>query len=506
VETENLRIPLLILITGSVLLTAAHRLAVARAAVLASAILAGAGAAWCLGASLSAGTMLIGAVLLCGAIFIGPKMAANDGRGESATHAFGPMCGLLAAGLALGNALDVPTLYGSLVLMTVCLQVWMRRHAPREICDACLRYQAGCLLLIATALVWIYGATGQWSIAEITARGLAGANELGVTDRSGVLVAAGLFVAGLCGAVVLPVIPIGRQALLREGDITAAALVLILPAAGIGLALLNWLPAIATWSDSPITVLLLVQWLLVGGAAWLMFGRTRISVLLGGLIVLRVSFWLLAIAVKCWNAGHSGRGWASSGLASGDTAAVLCIVADVLALLGLVSALAGLGTDQEPEFLDDLAGLLRLNPLRGIVAAISLCSIIGIPPLPGFWAYWSLLTSVFSPQQFSTLTRLYAPHFGFLAGAVVAAGGFVILVRVCLAALQRIAMDPPRGRFPEHVRGVYVVLPAALLGLLLVASFRPAWIVGTPASQAAGQTAVSEDEPPRRLGSVDMRR
>jgi NADH-quinone oxidoreductase subunit N len=180
----------------------------------------------------------------------------------------------------------------------------------------------------------------------------------------------------------------------------------------------------------------------------LSLGQRRILPLLGCALMAHFGLWLVGAAVGAWEATSPGKGlWPSSGLPGGAAVALFSLCADALALLGLLAALGTLRRGDSPvEFIEDVAGLLRQRPATGAAAALCLASLCGVPPLPGFWGRWWLFAAAFGPQQPSSLTGLYEPHYGFLATCFVMIVGSMLVAATYLRLFQQVVWEEPRGR------------------------------------------------------------
>lgn len=86
----------------------------------------------------------------------------------------------------------------------------------------------------------------------------------------------------------------------------------------------------------------------------------------------------------------------SSFLVSGaefERVLLVYLFAYAVSTLALLSVLPSLSTKVSPS-LNDIAGLFRASPLAGAVAALAVFSLAGVPPFPGFFAKFYLLSAL----------------------------------------------------------------------------------------------------------------
>jgi formate hydrogenlyase subunit 3/multisubunit Na+/H+ antiporter MnhD subunit len=121
-----------------------------------------------------------------------------------------------------------------------------------------------------------------------------------------------------------------------------------------------------------------------------------------------------------------------------------------------------------------LKGVARLSPVSGALFLLLTLSLIGVPPLPGFWAKYLLISALMGVEN-----SLY-----YLAAA------FVLLMTVIEVAyflrIIRVMYKDESAVIPSHDKQDFI--PAALYGCsILIASFL-AVPIGAGLSQAAQQT------------------
>jgi len=90
------------------------------------------------------------------------------------------------------------------------------------------------------------------------------------------------------------------------------------------------------------------------------------------------------------------------------------------------------------EYVEDLTGLHRSEPLAAVCAAVFLLGLAGIPPLPGFWGRMLLLSASLSVQMESARFALPVPHPGFVLLSLVAVINLLmtaVVGRQCVTAI-----------------------------------------------------------------------
>lgn len=143
----------------------------------------------------------------------------------------------------------------------------------------------------------------------------------------------------------------------------------------------------------------------------------------------------------------SGTVSSNGGLPGGLSAGLLFLGGSLWATAGLFAILVYVERSGRPvETLDELKGLVRTEPAAAIAAAILLLSLIGLPPLCGFWGRLFVFTSTFSPRLVDPLTHLPEPHMAFLLLSLVAVAGFAMMAAVYLRLLSAMLLERPIAR------------------------------------------------------------
>jgi len=151
-------------------------------------------------------------------------------------------------------------------------------------------------------------------------------------------------------------------------------------------------------------------------------------------------------------------GFALMGVTIGAAAGFFYLAGYLLAITGVFSVLCYLARrDREVEYIEDLSGLVRSEPVAAGCAAICLFSLAGLPPLPLFWG-----------NMFMMMAALVTPTGLEPASLTILNGGFVALVG--LAAINCLLLT-----------SVYLRLVAAMFLNIQVGQPRP----------SGGQTALA---------------
>ena len=116
--------------------------------------------------------------------------------------------------------------------------------------------------------------------------------------------------------------------------------------------------------------------------------------------------------------------------------------------------------------LDNAKGLVRKCPSVAVILAISLMSLLGVPPLAGFLAKFMVISSLANTQK---------PVI--VAVATIAAALFVVAAAYCIRILQHIFIEPPSEEVSKMPPLEYkLLIPMFLLVLLLLVGGVAPWI------------------------------
>lgn len=375
------------------------------------------------------------AVVALAALAWAPAAAADLGDRETPFAALGLL--LLFSLLGLTVAADGFTLYVFLEISSLAgyalFSVGRRRAAV-----AAFRYlltggTAGALYLLGLGHVFV--ATGTLNLADLAARIAGGAPSPAVVAGSA-LMAVGLAVK----AAVFPLhgwLPDAYSYAHRA--VAALAPPLMTKAAAFALWRVGAAVAPA-WAEAGLGPALLA--LSVVGVLWgsvAAVGQRDISRMLAWSSVAQVAMVVGGLAV---------------GTPAAVAAALLHLAAHALAKAGLFMA-AGAWRLDGVHTLDDLPGAGAARPWAGAVFTVGALSLVGVPPMAGFFGKWALATSA-----------LASGAWPFAAVVVVSS---LVTASYMLRAVGALWFGEAADRSPS-AHGLAWALPAAALGALVLAA------------------------------------
>jgi NADH-quinone oxidoreductase subunit N len=173
--------------------------------------------------------------------------------------------------------------------------------------------------------------------------------------------------------------------------------------------------------------------------------------------------------------GHVG--FALVGLSSGTQVGVegvaIYMAIYITMTVGLFACLLSLRTERGfVETIDDLAGASKTRPFSAAIMAILMFSLIGMPPLAGFFAKWHVFLAAIEAQLFVLAV------IGVLASAVSA--------YYYLRVIKVMYFDDPVENFEVVPNELNIIM--AVTGFLLVTYY---FTVGSPLATAAHTAAGS---------------
>jgi NADH:ubiquinone oxidoreductase subunit 5 (subunit L)/multisubunit Na+/H+ antiporter MnhA subunit len=193
-----------------------------------------------------------------------------------------------------------------------------------------------------------------------------------------------------------------------------------------------------------------------------MIREIRVPGLLAYAGMSQVGLVLVGLSVGCWEAAHPAAA-AGGGLTGGIAAAGFQLAASLLAMVGLGAVLAYLTRRDRPlVYLDDLAGLVRSEPLAAGCALVFLLSLAGMPPFPGFWGRLLIVGSAFSV---TTGPEAPGPDRGFVMLAGVALLSTLSTAAVYFRIVRILFFEPQAGR--QRPAGGRAALAAGVLAAVL---------------------------------------
>jgi NADH-quinone oxidoreductase subunit N len=122
---------------------------------------------------------------------------------------------------------------------------------------------------------------------------------------------------------------------------------------------------------------------------------------------------------------------------------------------------AWLARDLESDEIDDLAGLGRREPLLGFSIVVLMLSLIGMPPLAGFFGKLFMFMEAINTRESDRLTMIWLVALG-LFNSVVSAFYYVRVLKVMYLR------EPQAGRAPLAAPGVAVRWSIGVATLLVI--------------------------------------
>jgi NADH-quinone oxidoreductase subunit N len=332
------------------------------------------------------------------------------------------------------------------------------------------------LSVLSTGLLWfgfalLYGLVGTTNLSECLTILSSGTSLLepevtvGVAMRFG-LVAVVLIFAGL--GVRMPLVPFhfGAPELAAATSTWHAALLTTVPKTAVLIVMFRLFGQ--SWSGLEGTVPLLVM--VVAGttmtsAAIMALLETRIRHILAYTTIAHGGFALFGIAIGSAEAAAAAINvMPGSSLTGGMTAGLFYLAGYLLSITGLLAVLCYLARPgREVDYVEDLSGLFRSEPVAAGCALVCLLSLAGLPPLPVFWGNLLLTTSALAAPVGGESTPLRLMHGGFLVLALVAVADVLLMAVVYLRMVAAMFTRDQVAR-PRPSGG-----PAALLAAVMAA-------------------------------------
>jgi len=200
------------------------------------------------------------------------------------------------------------------------------------------------------------------------------------------------------------------------------------------------------------------------------YGQTNIKRMLAYSTIAHAGYLIMPVAAAVLLLG-------SDKIAAGEAISALLLYAGIYLFmnLGAFAIVAFLRNAMQSETIDDYAGLIRTAPVTAVALTLILVSLIGLPPLAGFWPKLGVFMVLYQAGGAVMITVL-----------VVAALNTVISLIYYLRVAKRMCIDPePDSRGPVELGifpSVYVfaiTVPVVLFGIY------PAWL--TNLTQIAGE-------------------
>lgn len=191
------------------------------------------------------------------------------------------------------------------------------------------------------------------------------------------------------------------------------------------------------------------------------YGQTNIKRMLAYSTIAHAGFMMMAVAAAVALVGSD------MGDAHQAVSALLLYVAIYLFMnLGAFAVIAFLRNSMQSEEIEDYAGLIRSCPLVAVMMTAILVSLIGLPPLAGFWPKLRVLQALFEAGGTLMMTVL-------ILAAVNTAISLVYYLRVA----KTICVDPePDSRGPVSLGFLPVAYVFVISLPVLVFGVWPDWI------------------------------
>lgn len=180
-----------------------------------------------------------------------------------------------------------------------------------------------------------------------------------------------------------------------------------------------------------------------------------------------LTFGLMAVAADLATPDQS---LLAAGSQPGGLALLLFAVAgSQVGLAGLFLTLSYLSREnRDVEFIEELLGLGRLSPVPTGTLVVVLASLIGQPPLWGFWSNWLMLVAGLNVRS-SGGREQAAPHLGLLLGLIVVTIATVMTAGVVIRVTRIVLLEQPISRaLPQGRRSALVASCGCALVLLMV--------------------------------------
>ncbi len=394
-------------------------------------------------------------------------------------------CLLLAlAGLMLvGMANDLVVLFLSLELIALSTYMLLYVHrsddVSHQVATKHLLLGIFSSALLAYGLSLLYGLTGTTNLLEIRAALASGRSPLEPGLMSGeefrIALPALVFIfAGLGSRTQVVPYHFGVSESFQKISTWAAGLLATIPKAAGFVALVHLITAVSSGAVATAQLLSLVLaavTMTVGNVMAL--SQTRIRRILAYTATAHGGFVLMGIAAGLQRSADvepmlSG----SSGIPGGIEAGLFYLGSYLLSAAGLFAVLIYLcKTNRQVEYIDDLRGLCRTEPVAAVCALVFLLSLSSIPPFPGFWGVVLLLLSSLAVPVTVDGLPLPLHHTGFVLLAFIAVLNLLLTVAVYLRiVIAMMLQDPislprPCGGRPALATAVLAAVLALGVGL-----------------------------------------
>lgn len=217
-----------------------------------------------------------------------------------------------------------------------------------------------------------------------------------------------------------------------------------------------------------------VSWVLLvfAAGAWLVAVRTVAQPSQLDRLWIGCSYWQLAVALTWLLVALITRTAAPGGLPVGRGVGFAAagvvgeLVHTIVVLAGATAAVRWLSRQHAPpQFLEDLQGAARDQPLWGALVLVPIASLIGVPVLIGARLRFLLYVALWSLPQAGPNDTL-ALHGGLMALVWISLAAWVLLAGSCLTVFRTLLWDHPLGTWeirPDWWCGIIATAAAAAL-------------------------------------------
>jgi NADH-quinone oxidoreductase subunit N len=306
----------------------------------------------------------------------------NEARGIMRGEFFPLMMFSLAGMMLMGHAMNLIVVFVAVELLSIPLYILCGIARPREDSEeSAMKYFlmgafASGFLVYGIALV--YGATGTLSLGE-----LPGILATGTPDYDPTLLFAGaaLILVGLGFKVAAAPFHMWTPDVYEGAPTTVTAFMATATkvagfAALIRVFMFGFEPIVAQWQ--PIMAIIAALTMIVGNITAL--AQNNIKRMLAYSSIAHAGYVLVGIA---------------AGNAAGASAVLFYLASYAFTTLAAFAVIAAVGSGkEEDQSIEAYAGLGRRKPMLALVMAISMFSLIGIPPTAGFFGKWYLINAV----------------------------------------------------------------------------------------------------------------
>lgn len=234
-----------------------------------------------------------------------------------------------------------------------------------------------------------------------------------------------------------------------------------------------------------LTVVTLLTNSVVAGLAGLglIKGEGRLRRLLTSLLMLHGAWITVGVMAAAADLATTEHSLASAGGQPGSLAiVVLAVGSGVLSLSSVFLLFSYLSRpDRDIEFMDELLGLWQTRSVVAICLLTALASIVGQPPLLGFWSNWLLMVSGLNVRDSAGADNV-APHPGLIFVLVTTVIATLMTAAVVIRVARLVMLEEPISRPEPQGRRSSLVVSGCCSLLLLGIGLYPAPLLGVLAT------------------------